>query len=522
MPYKVFFVEDEIVTREGIRDNVDWKANGFEFCGEASDGEMALPLLQAIKPDIMITDIKMPFMDGLQLCKIVGERLPWLKIIILSGHDEFEYAHQAIQLGVKEYLLKPVTVESLLEVLGKVARQLDQERQEQEKMHHLQAQVEENQVILRERFLLKLVLGSIPPGEAIDKSKQLGLDLVARYYMVVLIKAELADRSEQFDYDEYQQVQKGVTDLIEGNPDVFLLKKDWEEFILLIKGNSPDFMEEEKDLVLGRIHKVTDKTRYSLTIGCGKPKERLTLIYQSLIEAVEAVQNPGQETQSDADGMTLLKVDKEAVENYLRCGAREDINTFLDAFFHPLGELALKSTIIKNYIFMDIVLVTAKFISELDVDIDQAGSEFDSIEKILPGIKTASQLREQVSRVLISALLIRDQQTNKQYSGMIKQAKLFINEHYRNAELGLNEMAARANLSPNYFSVLFSQENGQTFKEYLTEVRIRKAKELLRTTSLGATEISLQVGYSDPHYFSYVFKKNTGMSPTEFRSQPQK
>ena len=108
MPYKVFFVEDEIVTREGIRENVDWKANGFEFCGEASDGEIALPLLQTTRPDVLITDIRMPFMDGLQLCKIIRERMPSIKIIILSGHDEFEYAQKAIELGVTEYLLKPV------------------------------------------------------------------------------------------------------------------------------------------------------------------------------------------------------------------------------------------------------------------------------------------------------------------------------------------------------------------------------------------------------------------------------
>src|ERR1044071_10393733 len=105
MAYKVFFVEDEIITREGIRDNVDWRGSGFDFCGEATDGEMALPLLRTTQPDVLITDIKMPFMDGLQLSKIVRERMPWIKIIILSGHDEFEYAQKAIGLGITDYLL---------------------------------------------------------------------------------------------------------------------------------------------------------------------------------------------------------------------------------------------------------------------------------------------------------------------------------------------------------------------------------------------------------------------------------
>ena len=149
MPYKVFLVEDEIVTRQGIRDNVDWKANGFEFSGEATDGDMALPLIQATKPDVLITDIKMPFMDGLQLCKIIRERMPWVKIIILSGHDEFEYAQEAIKLGVNEYLLKPITVQEMHKVLQKLAAQLDHEKSEQENLDKLREQLEENQAMLQ-------------------------------------------------------------------------------------------------------------------------------------------------------------------------------------------------------------------------------------------------------------------------------------------------------------------------------------------------------------------------------------
>src|SRR5262245_44691591 len=142
--YKVFFVEDEVITREGIRDNVDWRGNGFEFCGEATDGEMALPLLRTTQPDVLITDIKMPFMDGLQLSKIVRERMPWVKIIILSGHDEFEYAQKAIHLGVTDYLLKPVTVQKLQNALQKLAVQLEQERIEKNNLKHLQEQVAES------------------------------------------------------------------------------------------------------------------------------------------------------------------------------------------------------------------------------------------------------------------------------------------------------------------------------------------------------------------------------------------
>jgi two-component system response regulator YesN len=275
MPYKVVFVEDEIVTREGIRDNVDWTGNGFEFCGEAPDGEMAWPLLQSARPDVLITDIKMPFMDGLQLCRIVRERMPWVKIVILSGHDEFEYAQQAIKLGVTEYLLKPVTVQDVHIVLQKVADQLEQERREQDHLEKLQDQVEENRAALRERLLFKLVVGAVSSTEAIEKSQLLGLDLIARCYLVVIIKAELADRSEQFDYDEYEQVQQIVSGLVESNPDVFMLKKDWDELVLIMKGSTPEYLEEERDLLLELINRGVKRTRYQLTIGVGTLKKRI-------------------------------------------------------------------------------------------------------------------------------------------------------------------------------------------------------------------------------------------------------
>jgi two-component system response regulator YesN len=176
--YKVFLVEDEIVAREGIRDNVDWASVGFAFCGEAPDGEMALPLIEQSQPDVLITDIKMPFMDGLQLSRLVKERMPQVKIIILSGHDEFNFAQAAVKLGVTEYLLKPVGVKDLHDVLARVAQQLTEERREKESLAQMKVQLENNRAIQREKFLLKLMMGGIP-AESIDQSRRLELDIMA-------------------------------------------------------------------------------------------------------------------------------------------------------------------------------------------------------------------------------------------------------------------------------------------------------------------------------------------------------
>jgi two-component system, response regulator YesN len=525
MPYKVVFVEDEIVTREGIRDHVDWKANGFEFCGEAPDGEMALPLLQTTRPDLLITDIKMPFMDGLQLCKIVRERMPWIKIVILSGHDEFDYAQQAINLGVTEYLLKPVTVQELQAVLQKIGRQLARERLEQEDLQRLREEVNENRAALRERFLQKLVVGALSLPEAIEQSQALGLDLIARCYLVAIVRVELADRSEQFDYDEYEALVATLTGIVAHNPDVYVQRRAWQELVLIMKGSTPEVLAEDRDVLLDLMQRAVSPTRYRSTVGTGAAKSHLTDICQSFVEALVGMQGmpyvSKPDTTSAVDKAELLTVDRSAVEDYLRSGAKDDFDAFFDAYLRQLGQAALKSYLIKNYLFVDLVLAKARFIAELGGDLDQVVPELSAIETILAGIKTLDAIREQTRKILFGALSFRDSQTGSQYASMIQQVKDYINHHFSDPELSLNEVAAYAHLSPSYFSMVFSQEAHTPFKEYLTEVRIKRAKELLRSTGLRATEISYQVGYSDPHYFSHVFRKNTGLSPTEFRSQAQ-
>jgi two-component system, response regulator YesN len=522
MSYKVFFVEDEIITREGIRDNVDWQASGFEFCGEATDGEMALPLLRTAQPDVLITDIKMPFMDGLQLSKIVRERMPRVKIIILSGHDEFEYAQKAISLGITDYLLKPVTVQKLQTVLQKLSGQLDQERKEEADLKKLQEQVQDNCAMLSERLLFKLVLGAVSPAEAAEMGQTLGFELTARHYLVVILKLEFGDRTEQYDHDEYQQVQRVLTELVRQNPDIFVLKRDWGDIILIMKGNTPEYLEEERNLLLNEIRQVVAGTRYQLSIGVGASKERIADISQSFMEALVHIQNPAinkDELNPPLEGGELLKLDNTAIENYLRWGVKDEFDNFFNAYLRPLGETALKSALIKNYIFVDVILATAKLVNELGGDVDRVVPELSSIETILADVKSVEDLREQAHKIISIGLTYRDSRPNGQHIYMLRRAKEYIEHHYADPALSLNEVAAQANLSASHFSAVFSQETCQTFKEYLTEIRINKAKELLRMTPLRSADIAYQVGYNDPHYFSSVFKKNTGLSPIEFRSQ---
>jgi two-component system response regulator YesN len=351
----------------------------------------------------------------------------------------------------------------------------------------------------------------------------LGLDLIARHYLVVILKLELGDRTEQYDHDEYQQIQQVLMELAEKNPDVFVLKRDWGDIILIMKGITAEYLEEERDLLLEEVHQAAAKTRYRLTAGVGASKDRIADIRQSFVDALIHLQNPaaagGAGLSQFVERRELLKLDKSAVENYLRCGTKDEFDSFFEAYLGPLSETALRSTLIKNYIFVDVILATAKLVDGLGGEIDKVIPEVNSIESILAEVQSVEQLREQAYKIISIGLAYRDSFPNGQHSHLIRLAKEYMEHHYPDAELSLNDMAARANLSASHFSAVFSQETGQTFKEYLTEVRIKKAKELLRMTALRSADIAYQVGYNDPHYFSSVFKKHTGLSPIEFRSQ---
>lgn len=522
MPYKVFLVEDEIVTREGIRDNVDWQAAGFEFCGDAPDGEMALPAIQLTHPDVLITDIKMPFMDGLLLCKHVRQRWPGVKTIILSGHDEFEYAQQAIALGVTEYLLKPLAAEDLERALRRLAVQLDQERREQERLRRLAEQAEESRALLRERLLFKLVVGALSPIDAMEQSLALGMDLAARCYLVAVIRVELPDHADRVEYGEYQHVQHIVAGLADNNPDVFLLNKDLEDLVLLMKGHMVETVQEESDLLLEQIKRQVKEIHGRLLIGRGAPIRSLDDISKSFAEALAGIQTAQRKGGTDAgvDRAELIKVDRSAVEDYLKTGAREDFDDFFDAFIQPLGD-AIKSYMVKNYIVMDIVLTTARFAEGLGGDVDQVVTDLDQIETVAEGLDSLDQIREYAQKILVDAVAFRDSQAGRQHAGMIQQAKRYVDRHYMDPNISLSEVAAQVSHSPSHFSAVFSQETGTTFKQYLTEVRIRRAKELLRTTNAKSYEVACQVGYIDPHYFSVVFRKSAGVTPTEYRAQVQ-
>lgn len=524
MLYKVFLVEDEIVAREGIRDNVDWQSAGFEFCGEAPDGEIALPLIQKSQPDVIITDIKMPFMDGLQLCKVVREQMPWVKIVILSGHDEFNYAQSAIKLGVTEYLLKPISASEIQNVLQSVATALDQESEERKNLKELQNQIKDVLALQRERLLLQLVVGGVSSTAAIEQCRQIGLDIIAQYYLVILIKVRLHEENGPIDFTHYHEIQSMVASLASKHSGAFFTQKSVEELLMIMSGNDAERLKQDGLFLASLIQQdIEAGTGHQVAVGVGNVQQRLTDIFHSFAEALTAVTKSTQSKPfSQQSHLTeMLKLEEPTIEQYLKSGLIKEFDAFFATHLQPLSEAALQSTLIKHYLFVDLILTAAQFVTALDGEANQVIPAMADIEGFLANIQTIDQMREAVRNMFSTVLMFRNNQAQYAKTKLIFQAKEFIDAHFTDPNLLLNEVAATVNLSPSHFSVVFGRETGESFKDYLTKVRIERAKELLRTTSMKCSEVAYQSGYNDPHYFSYVFRKNTGLPPQQFRQLPQ-
>lgn len=366
---KTFLVEDEVVVRETIKRMIPWEQYGFELAGEASDGEMALPLILKSKPDLLITDIKMPFMDGLELSHLVKKILPNTKIIILSGYNEFEYAKEAITIGISEYLLKPVTAASLTAVLRKVKEEIREEK---------------------------------------EKSR-----LLERYFV---------------SYEKYN---------------AFL-----------------------------------DKTDYT-------------------------------------------GVDRKLIQDFLKLGSAGEEGMFIDEYLAAVGENNYRSLLLRQYMTIDIFFCVQEFLKGLSVCADEIPPELGDIKYIPKIVVSEEQTVSYLKELFAFAISERDRVSGNRYGSLIDTAKQYLAEHFESNDVSLNTVAAQVGVSSSYFSSIFKQETGQSFVEYLTKLRIDKACELLRCTTLRTAEIGERVGYNDPHYFSATFKKVTGVSPKDYKNGGQ-
>ncbi len=529
---RIFLVEDEFVVREGIKKNISWEECGYEFCGEASDGELAFPMIQKLKPDIVITDIKMPFMDGLSLSKLIKKEMPWIEIIILSGYSEFEYAKESIHIGVAQYLLKPISGTELLKEVDAVAQRIEEKHKEREIREKYAKEMEENFLKERKEFFQYLVTGSKTVVELLEWGNKLGMDLSALWYNVLLLKVQSVKAGDDQYSSKQLEVEKQMNKLIDEGY-MICFDRGVDGKAILFKADSQEELKEIQqeyvDAVTLLLDGEEDMTYFG---GMGSAVNRLREIQQSYEKAsyafiqryfikenlilrcedLEKNEYANDESFSISE-INPSQIDRRKIQSFLKVGYKEEVVYFLNTFFGELHFNVMKSVMFRQYIAMDIYFVVVAFLEELQID----RGEIETLEITAGLLKTEEGTRRYIENIIQKAIELRDSLAGNRYREVIEETIGFIENNYAQEELSLNSLAAHVNFSPNHLSMIFSQQTGKTFIKYLTDYRMERAKELLRCTGKRSSVIAGEVGYKDSHYFSYLFKKTQGMTPTQYR-----
>ena len=538
---KIFLAEDEVIVRETIKRMIPWEDLGFELVGEAADGEMALPLLLRQKPDLLITDIKMPFMDGLTLAKVAKKEIPGLKVVILSGYDDFNYAKQAINIGVEDYLLKPITKNALIERLTEIRSRYEHEKTQKEYYEKFHREMQAYEKNSSRDFFEALVSGSMDMMEIYRRSEKLGLDIVAEAYNVLIftMNCEEVFSGQREGYSEWEaESQELLEEFFSENTSAMLFRCNIFSYGVLIKGQK-ETIEENTRSCVSEIQRIFDRKEQKRQwfVAAGEPVERLSQIQKSYYSASRAfshrylydenilyydeMASMEKKNVTEDDSTYLQKVDVNALnpailQKFLSNGLLEETENFVKDYFYAIGQEPLESLVFRNYVTLNVRFSVMSFLKEIGCDTRTLEQE-DTEDVLSESSKSLENAIAYAEKIISQAIALRDQNSGNKNRSILKTAVDFIDSHYTEEDMSLNKAANAANVSANHFSALFSQNMGQTFIEYLTNLRMNKAKEYLRCTSMRSSEIAGEIGYKDAHYFSYLFKKTQGMTPSDYR-----
>ena len=538
--YSVFLVDDEPIVLEGIRSKIDWENNGFTFAGEATDGEIALSMIHEIKPDILITDIKMPFMDGLELSKAVKNIQPWIKIIILSGHDEFDYAKKAISIGIEDYILKPFTPDEILSSLNKTAKEIDQERRQLSDISKLREELKSNESLVKKEFLNELLHSSPDLSQVMQKSKELNLDLIARFYKVLVSRIDSTD-SEGESLQEAKSLLNSYSDAWSQAVSFF---HHSNLLVCIFKGNTQQELDENAFRTAENISHITGKVKScTVTTAIGKTVERIQLLKDSysdarkILEKTEAVHTDKSDSEGRPNGSRIISSDdiaenpgevfidakdSDPLVDRLKYASKNDINAIIEESMALIRNNEGQFNVFASYLLVDLIMAVSKLVEKLGGDIKELKPEILQRNFIDNAVSDEDSFKNTMNQVMAFALDFRNSKMTGKYGDVILKAKKYIEENYADQNTTLTTVAQAVCLSPNHFSTIFSQECKTTFIEYLTNVRMENAKRLMRETDMKGYDIAYECGFSDPHYFSYIFKKNTGLSPREYKLSVEK
>ena len=540
--YRVLLIDDEILVREAIAKRMKWESLGFELAACCENGKEAVSYIKQNPVDIVLTDICMPHMDGMELSHYLYENYPEVKIVIFSGFSDFEYAKKAIQYRVSEYLLKPVTSKELTEVLLKIKKSLDESRQEiiqKEELHQKYKSYRRNEKVILSKAIFQLVMGTQDTKDSMEEIKQLGIHLSSSHYRIAML--DIDDYSNLLDVNEEDKKEIALMSFVLANiseeivnekSNGFCFQDSENKVYLLLQTNKPkEFLDMAKELCLHIQRVVGDVMRLDVTVGLGSYVERVEDLYLSYESAKKAVGYRyllGKRTFVDMeiqkDSLNLPIDYGQKVQTLLEGIKYEEtdkIYSFIDFIREELRDAMLSKSRVVIYlqeILRDIeenskqILGSNSKEEQKNLRVSEQIADAKSLEEALDIL---SVYAKQLSRKLVPF----SQNTNVRQA---RKALDYIKENFADANLSLNTICNYLGISTSHFSSVFKEATGETFVEALIKVRMNKAKELLEETNLKNYEIAERVGFSDPHYFSISFKKMTGKTPTEYAREKRK
>ena len=528
--YSVLLVDDEALIREAISENTNWNDLGFELAGTCKNGKEAMEVIRDSPPDLLLTDICMPYVDGMELAKYVYEEQKDTKVVIISGYDEFEYAKNAVKYQVAEYILKPITAMELSETLRKVKASLDEERLKEQSFKKIRGAYVKNLPVLRGRFLNGLLGGNIGIEALAGKLKDYMIPLAGSRFMSAMVLGDdlsaFLESGNDMKPDLAYFAIYNISEEIMTKYHAGVTFQDVDERTILLFGGDPGLEKRALEVceeIQQSIHKFLN---IPCTIAVGMAVNSLEKVHLSGEDMKRALEyrfllggNQIMYAANLRDSSKQAQVDvarlTEKILHGIKTNSEADIRKYVQEFVQAIRE----SYVSRNRSIFYVQNAVLTIINALDtISMNETGV-YKEERELLNSIYTKEHISEVAEDLIHFCVDISRNLFDQKDSYCKRQALLaqdYIEKHYGEPEVSLNTVCSHLSMSTSYFSSIFKSYTGETFIEALTKKRIEKAKALIENTSLKTYEVADEVGYSDPHYFSSTFKKLTGMTPTEY------
>lgn len=523
---KVYLVEDEIIIRQSIKNSIDWEKEGYEFVGDASDGELALPVILKEKPDILITDIRMPGCSGLELIEQVKQSAKQLEIIIISGYAHFEYAQQAIKFGVGDYLLKPISKAELTATLEKLRERICQRQASEQDRQEMKRRAELDVRRMREELLENLFL---------QKDTELSAQILRETYGMQVQKGCFQAFCLKLDFGLQEPGEGSAAVLMEKAREVLerSLKEKCESFLLGVRDfwclGILNYEKSRQEAVrrmlkdcLGQIEmqkNLFSSVTFSMSLGGAvtQPEE----LAVSMKEAAELMQErivkgTGRVLEHKKEPSALKN--SSVMERYLREITQAVELTSVekaDAAVALLEEEVRRTREVRGCEIIELVFSAADIFSA-HVQMQERSQRLEAFRRRCGQCRNMEELFSCLADFLREQISELRQKRENDAVRPIRNAKEYIQNHY-SEPITLEEVSSAVGLSTAYFSTLFKKTEGGGFAKYLIQVRMEQAKSLLRETNAPVAEICRRVGYNDLKHFTHTFEKTVGVKPATYR-----